>query len=148
MKERRRLLQLRKKIDEAPIPQRETMKWMARMLGPEKLNAPHAPFPAGKKDVHMSRSRGKRFEQIYWEGLPPKYMIIFEMRKKGKTYAEIGEVFGQSTNNMRRIWERTMRILKNSLRICEPVDKEMFEKFEWLFELMGIRKYEDLKLTK
>jgi hypothetical protein len=143
---RRKLLYLREAIDGAPIPQRETMRWMARMLGPEKLNGDYSPFPCRKRDIcHlMLRAEGNSFERLYWEGLPPKWRIVLEMRREGLPYADIGMAFGQSAKNMRRIECRALRMLMFRVRICKPIEQKTFDKFHWLFARMGLGVYEDL----
>ena len=144
MKERRKLLHLRRVIDKAPTPQRKALAWMGRMLGPEKLI---------KMDIALGELKNRRkpetvrlynFKELV-EKLPEKTQLIINMREAGMNFREIGDYFGQTRSNTRRIEQQAVRKLRLRIPKCEPITEETFNKYRRLFSRMGINEFPDLQ---
>jgi len=130
--ERRKLLNLRRVIDDALPDQKSALAKMARMLGPDKLHEMDAVLPLA------SAWKPLTFEEVLGK-LPAFEKQILEMRAQGKDYEKIGWYIGSSYRMILMMEHSALKLLKHRLRYCECVSKEVFEKYQRLFEAMGFR---------
>jgi len=144
MIERRKLFHLRKVIDTAPTPQKEALAWMGRMLGPERLVKVETALEELKNRRKPEIVRLHNFEELI-EKLPRKTKLIIRMLEAGMNFREIGDYFGQTRNNMRRIEQQAVRKLKLRIPRCEAITEKTFNKYRRLFARMGINEFHDLQ---
>jgi len=135
--ERRRLLNLRALIDQAPDTERHTLAWMARMLGPDRLKKIDEAVGHMMKGEEAKLMVQKiRFEDALAK-FPQKTREVLALRAMGMTLREVGEQYGQTGNNIRMIEQKAFRILRSKLPNCEPITMETFLANKWIFAKIG-----------
>jgi len=136
--ERRKLHNIRAAIDDSKGPQRIALAWMARALGPDKLE---------QLDYHLGDMAGNSAFEKTLASFDKKTRTILEMRVKGKSFAEIGKVFNQSGSNMSRIQEKAFRRLLWVIKYSQPpISEKVFELHRGLFAKMGFWDFYAVKL--
>lgn len=148
MHERRNLLNLRRVVDEAQSPQRETITWMARMLGPERLDKVDEAIGRMKAGVPIAPPRQLPHFEEFLSNLPLKCKEVLRLRKRYLTPTKIGECMGFSARWVHGIEHEAYAMLRDRIEAgrCEPITQEVFEKHRWLFRKLGFKTFETLSV--
>jgi len=151
--ERRKLYMLRRIIDKAASwGVKETMKWMARKLGPVRLYEVNEHLRAGRFDLVNPKKNELRIRKAprsleiprptfddLLQGIDQKLWKTLEMCGNSLSFVQIGKHFNVSDSRAESYHNRAREIIWRRLRFVAPVSKECFEKHRMLFRELGMQ---------